>query len=623
MFLLCIVIAIFLWLQLLLGATFIRHPQNVDSHEPHMLLKAAWTGFAAVLIISLAVAATGPVSPVRSAFSLGAACTLSIYCLRRRRFTWMLWRWNTWAVILVCIIVVVCGISASSLAVPSDTGLYHMSAVSWYSEHGIIKGLGLLHIRLAYVSSWFSLAAIFNHGLLRSTPPALPGALTSALLLVQLAAHLRAIWTGVDSWLDRGMVCVLISIGWLTWLGRETFTSPDCGVTALVVVAYWMLADAAVREPKAHFPTEVIIVAAAAATLKPTALLLLLAIAALALFPLILRRQWSACAPPVLALAIPTGILCYATWRASGSILFPSPISSLATSTPWTIPPMTTDLFSSVSREWNRRLLWTIDPSRDTLSPDWLGQWIAYYWTHVASIAGVAAIGVAAAWRKGLPTSDPPLSRPLVYAFVLSLFGTAYWFILGAAPRLGIGYTVLPLAAAGIFSSQRLLALLAATFALLPLWPTVSRTWSGITLILLLTLGTLGIILTPSNSLRYRRPQLTVLLISAFVCLAIGRECAVTLRARIQREGLGMALLVPQHIPATVVRTRTSGELKYFSPATGDLCWAADLPCTPYLTVRQIALQRPEQGVRGGLIIVDPSIPDGFLNANRIRTQVR
>ncbi|MBL8235825.1 MAG: hypothetical protein JNM66_00295 [Bryobacterales bacterium] len=389
-------------------------------------------------------------------------------------------------------------------------------------------------------------------------------------------------------------------------------------MTALIVAAYWMLADAAAGEQEAGFRHEVMIVAAAAATIKPTALFLLLFIAVLAFTPMIWRRQWSGFASLGMALAIPSGVLCYATWRASGSLLFPSPVSLLILPTPWTIPSTTCDLFSSVSREWNRRLLWIDAPPGGVSSPGWLAPWIVYYWPHVASIAGVFAVSVAAFWRQGVLLRDRPFAHPLVLAALLSLFGTAYWFILGAAPRLGIGYTILPLVSAGLFSSQRLLALLAVTFALLPLLPAMSSTQPGIALVLLLTLGVLGLILAPSSFLRHRRPQMTVLLLSAFAGLAMGRECAITLRARVRSEGIVSALLVPPHFPAIAIRTLKSADVEYVSPATGDLCWAAPLPCTPYLSVRQIALLRPERGIEGGVKIIDPAVPEGFLNASRI-----
>ncbi|MGL5260622.1 MAG: LIC_10190 family membrane protein [Lachnospiraceae bacterium] len=43
-----------------------------------------------------------------------------------------------------------------------DTGLYHAQSIRWIEEYGVVKGLGNLHNRLAYNSSFFSLQALFS-----------------------------------------------------------------------------------------------------------------------------------------------------------------------------------------------------------------------------------------------------------------------------------------------------------------------------------------------------------------------------------------------------------------------------------------------------------------------------
>ena len=43
-----------------------------------------------------------------------------------------------------------------------DTGMYHAQAVKWITEYGTVPGLGNLHYRLAFNSSWFYLSAFFD-----------------------------------------------------------------------------------------------------------------------------------------------------------------------------------------------------------------------------------------------------------------------------------------------------------------------------------------------------------------------------------------------------------------------------------------------------------------------------
>jgi hypothetical protein len=46
-----------------------------------------------------------------------------------------------------------------------DTDLYHAQIVRWHNEYGTPPGLGNLHARLAFNSSWLSLAALFDNGI--------------------------------------------------------------------------------------------------------------------------------------------------------------------------------------------------------------------------------------------------------------------------------------------------------------------------------------------------------------------------------------------------------------------------------------------------------------------------
>lgn len=43
-----------------------------------------------------------------------------------------------------------------------DSDLYHAQAIRWIEEYGIVKGLGNLHVRLAYNSSAFAISALFS-----------------------------------------------------------------------------------------------------------------------------------------------------------------------------------------------------------------------------------------------------------------------------------------------------------------------------------------------------------------------------------------------------------------------------------------------------------------------------
>ena len=69
---------------------------------------------------------------------------------------------NPYLYILGCICLFPAIIIASGPVGYHDTGMYHAQAVKWINEYGTVYGLGNLHYRLAFNSSWFYLAAFFD-----------------------------------------------------------------------------------------------------------------------------------------------------------------------------------------------------------------------------------------------------------------------------------------------------------------------------------------------------------------------------------------------------------------------------------------------------------------------------
>ena len=69
---------------------------------------------------------------------------------------------NPYLFALGCICIFPVIVMASAPVGYFDTGLYHAQAVKWINEHGTVPGLGNLHHRLAFNSSWFYFSAFFD-----------------------------------------------------------------------------------------------------------------------------------------------------------------------------------------------------------------------------------------------------------------------------------------------------------------------------------------------------------------------------------------------------------------------------------------------------------------------------
>lgn len=69
-----------------------------------------------------------------------------------------------WMTSIFGFILVTCWIASRAMIPPTnyDSGLYHLSAIRWINEYPIVPGLGNLHGRLAFNSSFFTYVAALN-----------------------------------------------------------------------------------------------------------------------------------------------------------------------------------------------------------------------------------------------------------------------------------------------------------------------------------------------------------------------------------------------------------------------------------------------------------------------------
>lgn len=67
-----------------------------------------------------------------------------------------------WVWTAIGVLIFVFGVLSSSTIRHYDTTLYHAQSIRWIEEYGVVKGLGNLHNRLAYNSSFFSLQALYS-----------------------------------------------------------------------------------------------------------------------------------------------------------------------------------------------------------------------------------------------------------------------------------------------------------------------------------------------------------------------------------------------------------------------------------------------------------------------------
>ena len=307
------------------GSALPRVVSATPSERPaNELFFAWWMGVAALAWASFALAI---VVPLRDAMPWLAmtSCIVAAFGLWRSRKQWRPMRPATWILFIALAVL----LAERSVAVGNleDTGGYHWSIVQWYETYGIPVGLGLFQWRLATHSAWLALTASLDIGILESRVATVANGLVF-LACLWFAAVCAVRWVrGSVTFADRFVVAAFAFLLQLIakWEMRLS-PSPDIPVLFLTVVVCWkMLSDAGEKRTSARDIEAVAMLAVVTVTIKLNALPLALVCATLFWMQRSLTVQTRIIGTAWLALiAAP---LIVASWRSTGCLLFPLPLS--------------------------------------------------------------------------------------------------------------------------------------------------------------------------------------------------------------------------------------------------------------------------------------------------------
>lgn len=222
-----------------------------------------------------------------------------------------------------------------------DVLSYHLDNIHAMSRIGLAPGLGLIYPRYGFVSSWFAIPALFNHGpmTMRIAPAAngFVGLLMLGQLHMSASRILRRQGTASDWFVSAALVLSSIFPIYLNQLVSTTPDFPFILGTVIVAWASWIVYDRSPARPAcaaAGLPLLPVYLSACLFAVKMSALPLLAAVGGLYLFHQRFRiRAWIAAAAAILP---PVGSLAAAATLMTGYPLFPA---SWGFDLPWTLNP--------------------------------------------------------------------------------------------------------------------------------------------------------------------------------------------------------------------------------------------------------------------------------------------
>jgi hypothetical protein len=465
-------------------------------------------------------------------------------------------------IILGLILAIYAAYSGQKPVANYDSGLYHLQAIRWITTSRTPLGLANLHSRLGFNSSWLSIAASLEIPHLQHKSSFIIN--TMLLFVYGLAiGNVAFTFSAAKKVALSDIFLVLTGLVWLIFAQSPFVSSPspDTPVMALTLLSIFASIKALESEKGwVYYSFIAFFIAIFAITVKFSAVPLLLAPVMTLSWNLYQHReQWDAYRSTLktfLIISLGTALILLIPWMIrgillSGCVAFPLS-SGCFPSLAWAIPiscssPPCNDLFSAEgTAAWIKS--WARQPN---LSPEivladwkWLIPWLDRLISSVVirKSASLLFFGLVLLW---LGAGEKRISFKDRMTYILpasiSLLGIMFWFFTAPDIRFGEGY----------FWSLSLIIFSAGVYRLYKAYQLV----------------------------RFNRILLMALAIIILVYAnGIGEINHQELYVRRQEIFLSWPA-----IPTADLEERLTKEgIRILMPTSGDQCWNANLPCTPY-----------------------------------------
>jgi hypothetical protein len=406
------------------------------------LMLVLWLGLAVLCVLLLALSLVSPLTPwagfaVLSAATAGAALVPAA----RGGLTNFFRALSAGHLLPVMVIMAVVAAVCSQVISNRDAMSYQFDIVTWLSQIGTVPGLALVNSRYGFISSWFALPAVFNHGFLTARVGTLANSFALLLLLLHLYTVAHRILTGCGRAPDFFLAFAApSSIALPILLNYQLSPTPDFIVTVITVVVAWSMILLHQKEGGSLIP---LILSAGAFTMKLIAAPLVL----VSVFFYWHRKSWRFGSALVAILVTSTLVspLLISAAMVSGHPLYPLP---LRLDLPWSLEKDTAEKEAGVIV----RARFVPRDGSAYLSIRWLQRWLRINKEHIAALLYLVLTVFALLWILLFQRR-----RAGKIAFVLGAGCCGLLFLVATSPqpRYGWGYlTVIPCSLAVVYSEE-------------------------------------------------------------------------------------------------------------------------------------------------------------------------
>lgn len=504
-----------------------------------------------------------------------------------------------------------------------DAGLYHFQLTKWLSEFGTVPGLALLHNRFGFTSSWFALSAPFNIDLLSGKTVALTGGLAFLLASSHFILCLNNIFRLPHSYKKHSInwFIIVAIISCLPYLVRHRLAisgSPDTPVAILTIEIAWLIVFISNQINNSNLENISIDGNQIDSNARLLPLILACGVFAIKLssLPLVLISLAFYCFEKatvkinllirgILVITVLVTPVLLVNVVSSGCPLYPSP--TFCTDLSWSVGSQEASQNSAIIRDWAR---WLGPSPENSNNWNWLIHWLP---RSKDSLFMIIASVLSSIIFLSIPKKSEIKGR--YYILAIAYIGILFLMYKAPSTRFGLGYLLtLPSFVIALILEWKLslgISLLmmfsfSINFLIVGQWssPVNSEKIQFMMIIILIIVSIMAFFRKRSQQWIYI-PLLTVILILSII---VPNQYYLF---QDDESKLDSRLIIPMGIRSLVYpddfQNSYAINFRYIKPRKGNQCWDSPLPCTPYLTHRNVRLRDEKKGLREGFTLTSDS----------------
>jgi hypothetical protein len=470
----------------------------------------------------------------------------------------------------------------SSPIVWDDTGGYHIGNIEWLSQYGITYGIGLIHNRLALLSSWNTVIATFNHGVFEHRVFSITNGLVLFLLLLQIVVLLKRLSSNHMKTSDSYLLIFLGSVLMIS-LYKKMFHSAtsDIAIYFVTIFVSWiivLLLEARKENKRAVMGIELpFLLATFAVGFK--FFIVPVVVVSFVLYFFLSKSKIKPLLFSFLLGFVVLGMIASSGYKASGCFWFPVPICIEA---PWSLGEQGAYLFSKETHDATINVLERV-PEDKINSISWI-----WYWAKATKSNFVGFILVllsALLVLKGIMIKSEERHPAMYWLFGIGVFGISFYLLIAPEPRYIWSYLlIIPATSPMIFSVNIL-----------------RKSGFGLSYLSAFLLTSIFIVsISFKEDPLYYEKKLSNLIESGVI----------------KKDPDPNIILPPKVIPYSINRSshtefelvpfqiinKKAGNLEYYIPKMGNSCWIAPLPCANLIIKTKLKLKNPKVGLLEGIV---------------------